>query len=132
VMRYWYHEISHAIVTTTSALTPESGWIDTFGVPRLFAIPPTVRRYCEELKRSAASTIASSASDKRRRNGSLAIGASAAARTPRNVPSEKRLRLRSGAIVGVVGAPSFRQPYSSAVSRQSWQTSTNSSAPFGE
>ena len=73
-------------------------------------MPPTVRRYCDELKRSAASTIASSASERRRRIGSVAIGASAAARTPRNALSEKRLRLRSGAIVGVVGEPSFTQP----------------------
>ena len=36
-------------------------------------MPLTVRRYCEELKRSAASTTASSVSDRRRRNGSLAI-----------------------------------------------------------
>src|SRR5581483_1537860 len=132
VIRYWYHEISHTTVTTTSAFTPESGWIETCGVPRLFAIPPIVRRYCDALKRSAASTIASSSSDSRRRNGSLAIGAAAAGRSPRNEPSEKRLRFRSGAIVGVVGDPSFSQPYSSAVSRQSVQTSTKESSPFGE
>src|SRR5215831_17430277 len=132
VTRYWYQEMSHATVTTTSALTPDSVWIETFGVPRLFAMPLTVRRYWEELNRSAASTTASSASDRRRRNGSLAIGVSAAPRTPRNVESENRLRRRSGGIVGVDGEPSFSQPYSSAVSRQSWQTSTNESFPFGE
>src|SRR6185369_1876069 len=110
----WYQEISHAIVTTTSAVTPDRGTIETVGRPRLRAMPPTVRRYCEELNRSAASTIASSASDRRRRIGSVAIGASAAARTPRKLLSENRLRLRSGAIVGVVGEPSFSQPYSCA------------------
>src|SRR5262249_42541971 len=113
-------------------LTPERAWIETLGVPRLFAMPLTVRRYCEELKRSAASTIASSASERRRRNGSLAIGGPAGLRTPREPASEKGLRLRSAGIVGVDGAPSFSQPYSSAVSRQSWQTSTNASSPFGE
>src|SRR5262249_25525025 len=53
VTRYWYQEISQATVTTMSGLTPESGTIDTRGSPRLFAIPPTVRRNCEALKRSA-------------------------------------------------------------------------------
>src|SRR3954464_2500589 len=68
--RYWYQEMSQATVTTTSALTPERTTTETRGVPRDFAIPPTVRRYWEALKRSAASTIASSCSERRRRIGS--------------------------------------------------------------
>ena len=90
VTRYWYQEISQATVTTTSALTPESGTIETRGSPRLLAMPPTVRRYCEALKRSAASTIASSGSERRRRIGSLAIGASAGLAS-----AEERRRARS-------------------------------------
>src|SRR4029079_15725890 len=79
VTRYWYQEISQATVTTTSGLTPESGTIETRGSPRLFAMPPIVRRYCEALKRSAAPTIASSGSERRRRIGSAATGAPASA-----------------------------------------------------
>jgi hypothetical protein len=110
-------------VTTTSAFTPESGITETVGVPRLFAIPPTVRRYCEALKWSAASTIASSGSESRRRIGWLATGSSAAAR-PSTPAREKRFLRRSFGIVSVVGAPSFTQPYSSAASLQSGHTST--------
>ena len=84
------------------------------------------------MKWSAASTIASSASESRRRIGSFAIGASAAGLAPSSDASEKRVRLRSAAIVGVVGEPSFTQPDSSAVSWHSGHTSTNSPAPFGE
>src|SRR5215218_8568412 len=124
-IRYWYHEISQAIVTTTSGLTPDSATTDTLGSPRLFAIPPIVRRYCEALKASAASTIASSGCESLRRIGSGAIGSDGAFAVPINAASEsRRRRRRSGETVGVVGAPSFTQPYSSAVSWQSGQTST--------
>src|SRR4051794_12344586 len=133
VTRYWYQEISHATVTTTSGLTPESGTIETRGSPRLFAIPPTVRRYCDALKWSAASTVASSGSERRRRIGSVATGSWAGLfGIPSRLAREKRLRLRTAGIVGVVGAPSLTQPYSTAVSWQSGQTSTYSSPPFGE
>src|SRR6185437_11952390 len=50
VTRYWYQEMSQATVITISVLTPERGVIETCGVPRLFAMPPTVRLYCEPLK----------------------------------------------------------------------------------
>src|SRR5436190_23201216 len=68
--RYWYQEISQATVTTTSALTPERATTETRGVPSDLAMPATVRRYWDALKRSAASTIESSCSDSRRRIGS--------------------------------------------------------------
>src|SRR5215212_5736277 len=129
-IRYWYHEISHATVTTTSGVTPESGTTDTLGSPRLFAIPPIVRRYCEALKRSAASTIASSGGDSLRRIGSGAIGSEGAFAVPISAASDRRRRRRSGETVGVVGAPSFTHPYSSASSWQSEQTSTYSVPPF--
>ena len=99
-----------------SGLTPESGDDrDAAASPRLFAIPPTVRRYCEALKRSAASTIASSrlgepAQDRLARDRRLGRRS----RAPRSAASENRLRRRSAGIVGVVGEPSFTQPYSSA------------------
>ena len=70
--------MSQATVTTSSWLTPESGTIETRGSPRLFAIPPTVRRYWLPLKTSAASTIASSSSESRRRIGSETTGSSRA------------------------------------------------------
>jgi len=50
VIRYWYHEMSQATVTTISVFTPERGVIETRGVPRLLAIPPTVRRNWDALK----------------------------------------------------------------------------------
>ena len=62
--------MSQATVTTTSVFTPESGTTLACGLPRLLPIPPTVRRYGLALKRSAASTIARSDSDRRRRIGS--------------------------------------------------------------
>src|SRR4051812_14872707 len=64
--RYWYQEISHATVTTTSELTPERTTTETCGVPSDLPMPPTVRRYWDELKRSAAPIIACSCSDRRR------------------------------------------------------------------
>ncbi len=74
---------------------------------------------------SAASTIASSGSESRRRIGSVATGSWAGVlATPKNFVSENRPRLGSARIVSVVGAPSFRQPYSSAASWQREQTST--------
>ena len=39
VTRYWYQVMSHAKVSTVSALTPASGTIETFGSPRLLATP---------------------------------------------------------------------------------------------
>jgi len=91
------------------------------------AIPPTVRRYCDALKRSAASTIASSCGESRRRIGSGAIVSSTSrGRVPMIVARMPRLfpRRRSVGTVGVVGAPSRIHTYSTAVSAQSGQTST--------
>src|SRR5581483_4057724 len=125
--RYWYHEMSHATVTTTSAFTPDNATTETRGLPSDLPIPPTVRRYWDALKRSAASTMASSCSERRRRIGSGAIVSddwrgvvpSSVASKPRPRP-----RRRASGIVGEVGAPSRIQPYSTAVSAQSGQTST--------
>ena len=96
------------------------------GSPRLFAIPETVRRKSVWLKRSAASTTSRSGSDSRRRNGSSATGASATAafRASNRLERLRRRRGRSVETVGVVGLPSFSQPYSRAMSWQSGQTST--------
>src|SRR5919199_5312261 len=133
VTRYWYQLMSHAIVITTSPLTPESGRMLAFGVPRLFAIPPTVRRKSVWLKRSAASTTASSGSERRRKIGSSATGASATAdfRASNRPESDSFRRGRSVETVGVVGLPSFSQPESIARSWQSGHTSTKFS-PSGE
>ncbi len=90
-------------------------------------MPPIVRRYCDALKRSAASTIASSCSESRRRIGSEAIVSSTArGRVPSSVGETARRRVCAAPLgtVGVVGAPSRIQPYSTAVSAQSGQTST--------
>jgi len=98
--------MSQTIVTTSSDLTPESEMIEARGSPRLFAIPPTVRRYWLALKRSAASTMASSGSDRRRRIGSDATGASCAGRRVSKIePNRRRFRRASGT-VGLVGLPS--------------------------
>src|SRR5919204_4736938 len=133
VTRYWYQEISQAIVITTSPLTPDSGRTLIFGEPRLLAIPATVRRKSVWLKRSAASTTSRSGSDRRRRIGSSATGASATAafRASNRLERLNRRRGRSVETVGVVGLPSRNQPYSSAMSWQSGQTSTKFS-PSGE
>ena len=75
---------------------------------------------------SAASTIESSCSERRRRIGSEAIVSSGPRdRVPR-IPERKLLprRRRSAGTVGDVGAPSRTQPYSTAVSAHSGQTST--------
>ncbi len=89
-----------------------------------------MRRYWLALNRSAASTIASSGSDSRRRIGSDATGASCGGRRVSKIePSRRRFRRASGT-VGLVGLPSFSQPYSTAWSWQSGQTSTKST-PFG-
>src|SRR5260221_11655586 len=64
--RYWYQEMPQATVTTTSELTPERTTTETFGVPSDRPMPPTVRRYCDALKRSAAPIIACSWSERRR------------------------------------------------------------------
>src|SRR5919197_829680 len=42
--RYWYHDRSHATVTASSPASPESGTMLARASPRLFAMPPTVRR----------------------------------------------------------------------------------------
>src|SRR5689334_15652321 len=132
--RYWYQEISQATVMTTSELTPERTTTETCGGPSDLPIPPTVRRYCDALKRSAAPIIACSWSERRRRIGSATIVSSEArGRVPRNEESHPLLRrLRSGATVGVVGAPSRNQPCSTAVSAHSGQTSTYSPPTVGE
>ncbi len=89
-------------------------------------MPPIVRRYCDALKTSAASTIACSWSESRRRIGSLAIVSSTVfGRVPsRLASSPPPRRRRSVGTVGEVGAPSRSHPYSTAVSAQSGQTST--------
>src|SRR6478736_7990583 len=124
--RYWYQEMSQATVTTTSALTPESGMTDTRGEPSDLPMPPTVRRYCDALNTSDASTIATSASDRRRRIGSDAtVSSTDLGRVPSSFETQPPARrFRSAGTVGVVGAPSRTQPYSSAVSAHSGQTST--------
>src|SRR5437764_1848280 len=97
-------------------------------------MPPTVRLYCEAVKRSAPPIIACSWSESRRRIGSATIVSSAARdRVPSSEASQPPpRRLRSGETIGVVGAPSRSQPYSTAASAQSGQTSTKSLPPFGE
>ena len=124
--RYLYQEMSQATVITTSPLTPESGRMLACGAPRLLAMPATVRRKSVWLKRSAASTTSRSGSERRRRIGSSATGASATAalRASNRLERLSRRRGRSVETVGVVGLPSFSQPYSSAMSWQSGQTST--------
>src|SRR3954463_1029453 len=133
--RYWYQEISQATVTTTSELTPDSTTTETCGVPSDLPMPPTVRRYWDALKRSAALTIACSWSESRRRIGSATIIFSSVVRgrVPRIGGSQPPpRRLRSVVTIGVVGAPSRSHPYSIAASAQSGQTSTKLLPPFGE
>src|SRR5690349_24952145 len=115
VTRYWYQEISHATVRITSLLVPESGTIDAFGSPRLLAIPAIVRRKALSLNRSAASTIASSGPERRRRIGSSATGSTAGLPVAKRDESHERRRRRSET-TGDVGLPSLIQPYSTAVS----------------
>src|SRR4051795_3316786 len=105
--RYWYQEISQATVSTTSELTPERTTTETCGVPSDLPIPPTVRRYCEALKSSAALIIACSWSERRRRIGSATIVSSdVRGRVPRIVASQPPpRRFRPGETVGGVGAP---------------------------
>src|SRR4029077_11619358 len=113
VTRYWYQERSHATVTATSPETPENGTMLAWASPRLLAIPPTVRRYVLALNRSAASRIAISSSDSRRRMGSGGVIVSPFARDrPRTAqsPRRRRRRRRSSEIVGCVGVPSLIQP----------------------
>ena len=84
---------------------------------------------------SAASSSATSSTESRRRIGSGgAIESSAPARLrPSSSPSpRRRRRLRSPTTVGTVGVPSLIQPWSSAVSWQSGQTSTSSAPSSGE
>ena len=95
-------------------------------------MPPTDRRYGLALKRSAASTIARSGSERRRRIGSSTSVSSGVARRGSKIADRlSRFRGRSSATVGLVGLPSFSQPCSAAMSWQSGQTSTNS-CPSGE
>src|SRR6478736_4657562 len=126
VTRYWYQEMSQAIVITTSPLTPESERMLVLGAPRLLAIPATVRRKSVWLKRSAASTTSRTGSERRRRIGSSATGDSEteSLRASNRLERLSRRRGRSVETVGVVGLPSFSQPYSCAMSWQSGHTST--------
>ena len=57
-------------------------------------------------------------------------GSSAGGRS-KSAPSPRRFR-RANGTVGLVGLPSFTQPWSSATSWQSGHTSTNSPSPSGE
>ncbi len=130
--RYWYQVISHANVSTSSLLTPESGTIETSGAPSALATPSIVRRKRLALKRSAASTSAASESESRRRTGSgtdrLRPRRSP---TPRSCAQRGRFRRACGDSAREIGPPSRTQPYSSATSWQSGHTSTNST-PSGE
>jgi hypothetical protein len=82
------------------------------------------------LKRSDASTIASSRCESRLRIGSSTTGSTAGFLGSKIALSPRRLR-RLSATTGEVGLPSLTQPCSTAVSWQSAQTSTNPS-PSGE
>ncbi len=110
MIRYWYQEMSHATVRTTSLFVPESGTIEACGDPRLFAMPEIVRLKALSLKRSAASTIASSGSESLRRIGSSTTGATCALRDSKRAPSPPSRLRRGSAITGLVGLPSFSQP----------------------
>ncbi len=125
--------MSHAKVSTVSALTPGSGTIETLGWPRLRATPATVRRKVDWLKRSAASTSASSSSESRRSTGSATTGSVSSSRAPSSVCQRVFCRRLRGCCwsAGETACPSRTQPWSSATSLQSGQTSTNS-APSGE
>ncbi len=125
--------MSHANVRTVSALTPANGTIETFGSPRLFATPATVRRKSDWLKRSAASTSVSSSSESRRRIGSETTGSASSSRAPSRACQSVFCRRRRGCCwrAGETAWPSRTQPESSAISLQSVQTSTNS-WPSGE
>src|SRR5581483_7628605 len=130
--RYWYQERSQATVTASSPETPESGTMLARASPRLFAIPPTVRRYALALKMSAASSTAISSFESRRRIGSEGATFSPFERErPRKSVSPRRRRRRSPPIVGWVGDPSLIQPCSTAVSWQSGQTCTSSAPSSG-
>src|SRR5829696_1536937 len=133
-IRYWYHETSQATVITVPGFPPEpeSSTMLPSGEPRLLAIPPTVRLASLALKRSAAWTSASSSSERRRKIGSATTG-SGSSRFGENRRRRlgPRLRRRSAATVGVDGVPSLSQPYSSAMSLHSGQTSTSSSPGSG-
>src|SRR5579884_3717207 len=93
--RYWYQERSQATVTASSPAVPESGTMLAFASPRLFAMPPTVRRYALALKRSAASSSATSPSERRRRIGSCCASASSSlVRERPNMPVRPCFRRR--------------------------------------
>src|SRR3990170_1700935 len=129
--RYWYQVISQANVRTSSLFTPESGTIETSGAPSARATPSTVRRKRLALKRSAASTSAASASDRRRSTGSGTTGFASPLPTPSSCAHRGRFLRACGESAGDIGPPSRTQPYSSADSWQSGQTSTKST-PSGE
>src|SRR5439155_771605 len=98
--------MSQATVTATSPAAPESATMLACASPRLFAMPPTVRRYALALKRSAASTIASSFSESLRRIGSDATVSSPAGRPkPSRSPRPRRRRRRSPAVALEDGEP---------------------------
>ena len=107
------------------AVRPESGTIDAFGAPRLLAIPAIVRRKALSLKRSAASTIASSGSGQPAQDRLVHDRLDRGLRdSPSSVATRPRRLRRRSLTTGVVGLPSFTQPCSSAMSWQSGQTST--------
>ena len=88
------------------------------------ASPATVRRKSLPLKSSAASTIACSGSERRRRIGSSTTGSATGLRGSKNAArGPSRRRRRGSDTTGVVGLPSFSQPCSRAVSWQSGHTS---------
>ncbi len=77
---------------------------DAFGTPRLLAMPAIVRRYALSLKRSAASTIASSVSESRRRIGSSTTGSTVGlAGLAEQRRRESRAACAAGRDEGVVG-----------------------------
>src|SRR4026209_1319552 len=107
--RYWYHEMSQATLRTTSLLVPDSGPLEAFGSPSLFAIPAIVRRKSLSLNSSAASTIASSCYERRRRIGSSTTGSTLGFLDSKRPPSHC-LRLRRSETMGDVGPPPLTQP----------------------
>ena len=109
---------------TISPLTPESGTIDACGAPRLFATPATVRRCCARVEEVGGLDdrelgLREAAQDRLVRDRRL-LGAPGAERAAEAAcGGAARAAGRPGA-----GVPSRSQPYSSAISWQSGQTST--------
>ena len=135
VTRYWYQEISQATVIDDSALTPESGTIETLRraealrdpadrAPELRGVEVVGRLDDRELR------LGEPAQDRLARDRRLGR----ARATPSSAASEKRLRRRrSAAIVGVVGEPSLIQPYSTrGLLAERADVDVRRSPPFGE